>query len=436
MKSPDPSPVRRQVVLWSLILGLWVLLVLAFAGQLIFASNMPSAQALRVSLREWFPWMLLAPVVAWLAARFPLERHKLVVSVPVHLAACAAALVVCHYLSRPNSAWRPPGQEMRGRPLAGPMDEERPPGGPDEDGRPPFAPPPPRPGEFSRDGLAGLPQGGRPGPLQSLVLQSKFNLPIYWVIVSIVHAFGYYRRSQERERTALELEARLAEARLHALRMQLHPHFLFNTLHAISTLVHKDANAADEMISNLSELLRVTLDTSDRQEIPLRQELDFLQRYLDIQQVRFGERLRVEKQIDAAALDGQVPTLILQPLVENALKHGLEPQVGGGVITIQAQRLDETLRLVVSDNGAPAKALHRSADASSASAGALGTRERGVCAPGEAAKPQEGIGLANTRARLEELYGRRGRLTLTTSSAGGFTVEIEVPYHDHPYADH
>jgi len=268
-------------------------------------------------------------------------------------------------------------------------------------------------------------------------MQSKFNLPVYWVIVSIVQALGYYRRSQERERAALELEARLAEARLQALRTQLHPHFLFNTLHAISTLVHKDAEAADEMITNLSELLRVTLDASDRQEIPLRQELDFLQRYLDIQQVRFGERLRVEKQIDAAALDSQVPTLILQPLVENALKHGLEPQVGGGVIIIQAQRLNDTLRLVVRDNGAAARSPPaRSADASGASPVEMETHGRGVRAPGEAARPQEGIGLANTRARLEELYGRRGRLTLTSSSEGGFTVEIEVPYHDHPYADH
>jgi sensor histidine kinase YesM len=219
--------------------------------------------------------------------------------------------------------------------------------------------------------------------------------------VSITHALTYYRRAQERERKAVELEARLADAKLDALRMQLHPHFLFNTLNAISTLVHKDPHAADEMIANLSELLRATLD-AEGQEIPLRRELDLLSRYLEIQQARFGDRLKIERQIDAAALDALVPTLILQPLVENAIRHGIEPQTTAGVVAIRAQRKDSVLQLGVADNGG---GLQKSTGKSS------------------------GIGLTNTKARIEELYGNAGRLVLNSKSGEGFSVEIEIPFH-------
>jgi LytS/YehU family sensor histidine kinase len=226
---------------------------------------------------------------------------------------------------------------------------------------------------------------------------------MYWIIVSVVQALTYYRRSQERERTAVELEARLAQARLQALRMQLHPHFLFNTLNAISTLVHKDPKAADEMIGNLSELLRVALDTSDQEQVTLRQELDFLNRYLEIQQVRFGERLRVTRQIDAAALDAHVPALILQPLVENAIRHGIEPVAAPGSIAIVAQREGQMLHLTVRDSGA----------------GAANAKEH-----------QPGIGLTNTRARIQELYGTEARLLLNTASEGGWSVNLEIPFRE------
>jgi sensor histidine kinase YesM len=238
--------------------------------------------------------------------------------------------------------------------------------------------------------------------LNRLVIHSRFNIPIYWAIVSIVHALAYYTRSQERERKALELENRLADAKLQALRMQLHPHFLFNTLNAISTLVHKDPQAADEMIGNLSELLRATLDTTE-QEIPLRQELGLLERYLEIQQARFGERLRIEKEIEPAALEGRVPTLILQPLVENAIRHGIEPQPGPGVVGIRAQRNGERLELAVRDSGTGIKA---------------------------SAKAPEGIGLANTKARLQQLYGQSARLVLNRAAKGGCSVEIELPFRE------
>ena len=451
---------RRQVFFWGLTLGIWALVVLAFTGQLMLARPVTWTQAVKIALGEWLPWAILAPAIAWLSVRFPLELQKLPLSLPVHLAACAAAAVLFEVISRqiglpPEDAMqRFPGPGGNGRPPFGPgrgpnwgeqTDDFRPrrpgrdgdfppanrpsyrgdqgsPGprqgtntalGPDDRDRrdfPPNRPPRPDDPDFQR----GPPNFGpndqplppenreRPALVRSAVLKAKSNIPIYWVVVSIVHALTYYRRSQERERKALELESRLTDAKLQALRMQLQPHFLFNTLNAISTLVHRDPRAADEMIANLSELLRATLDTSDP-EIPLRQELDFLDRYLEIQQVRFGERLRIEKEIDATALDAQVPTLILQPLVENAVRHGIEPQTTGGLVRIVARHEGDSLCLRVHDNGMPSK-------------------------PGP--KSREGIGLPNTRARLQEMYGNLGRLTLTSASEGGFTVDLEIPYHE------
>jgi LytS/YehU family sensor histidine kinase len=247
---------------------------------------------------------------------------------------------------------------------------------------------------------AGMPPEQRLRPLLNRRPDgAQFDIPIYWIVVGIAHAFSLSRRAQERERSAAELTARLAEARLQALRMQLHPHFLFNTLNAITTLVHKDPRAADEMIGNLSELLRATLDTSG-QEVPLSREFDFLNRYLEIQRVRFGDRLRVEREIDAAALSVRVPTLILQPLVENAIRYGIEPYTAPGLIQITASRTADTLRLRVRNTGGP-----------------------GAIEP----KPSTGIGIANTQARLQALYGHRARMTLSKGASGDFTADVEIP---------
>ena len=395
--------IRQQLMFWGLILGLWFLLVLVFAGQLILTNNLAWQDALTLSLRDWFPWALLAPVVAWLSFKFPIERGQWALSVPVHIAACTLAVVLCDFLARPATVplGPPPGAGF------GRLDDQGP-----WKSRPPFANQGPgtenlRPavGHDVRSAGAGHPLPGPRGEIrrrvymEGLVMRAKFNLPIYWIIVSIVHALTWHRRSQEGERSALQLEARLADARLDALRMQLHPHFLFNTLNAISTLVHRDANAADEMIGNLSELLRATLDTT-AQEIPLRRELHFLDRYLEIQQVRFGDRLQVEKEIDAAALDVNVPTLVLQPLVENAIRHGIEPRTGQGRLHITATREGRILHLSVRDNGTGSK---------------------------PASESKDGIGIANTRSRLQQLYGEEARLTLTTAADGGFIACIDLP---------
>ena len=225
-------------------------------------------------------------------------------------------------------------------------------------------------------------------------LDFHVGIIVYWVILSLVLTFNYYRR------TAL-LETQLAQAQLQALKMQLQPHFLFNTLTAIAELMHIDVEKADRMITRLSELLRLTLQHVGTQQVPLSRELDFLQRYLEIEKIRFGDRLSVILDVQNDALNTNVPTLLLQPLVENAVRHGVAPRVGPGTIRIGAARHNGHLRLTVQDDGPGIKddPDHRS---------------------------DSGIGLANTRARLEQLYGGRHTFTLRNLETGGLSVEITI----------
>jgi LytS/YehU family sensor histidine kinase len=240
---------------------------------------------------------------------------------------------------------------------------------------------------------------------QLLLLKSfQYNMLVYWVILTVGHAFNYYRAAQERELRASELERHLAQARLQALQMQLNPHFLFNTLHAISSLMHKDVEAADRMIARLSDLLRYALESTDEQEVPLRQELAFLDRYLEIEQTRFGDRLLIRKQVDPGALDVRVPNLVLQPLLENAIRHGIEPHARRGEICLSARRTDRVLHLEVQDNGA-------------------GLAAGNGC-------PEEGVGLSNTRARLSELYGDEYRFEFKNAPEGGLIVHLAIPCRD------
>jgi signal transduction histidine kinase len=236
-----------------------------------------------------------------------------------------------------------------------------------------------------------------------------FELPIYWALVGCQHALDYYRERRQRDLDAAQLQTRLVEAQLLALQRQLHPHFLFNTLHAISALVHGAPDRADAMIERLSDLLRVTLDQVGVQEVTVAEELEYLRAYLDIQQVHFGERLEVVYRIDAHALAARVPNLILQPIVENAVRHGLEPRSARARLEIEALVDSETLRLRVADNG------------------------RGLPAGPIAG----GVGLANTRARLAHLYGAAAALDLQPRLDGGVVVTLRVPYrasppHEHP----
>src|SRR5690349_8881267 len=225
----------------------------------------------------------------------------------------------------------------------------------------------------------------------------------YLAVLAAGYAREFFLRDQKRQRQAAQLQAQLAEARLDALRMQINPHFLFNTLHAVSALVERDPGGVRRMIARLSELLRHTIESHATDEVPLREELAFLKRYIEIMEIRFQGRLQVEIKIDDDTLDALVPNLVLQPIVENALEHGVNRATGDGRVSIAARRDGTRLVLSVRDNG-----------------------------PGLDAKNESGVGLANTRARLEQLYGAAASLSLSSADGGGVLAEIALPYHERP----
>jgi signal transduction histidine kinase len=224
-------------------------------------------------------------------------------------------------------------------------------------------------------------------------------------MLAVVHAVELTRRTNEQRAQAARLEARLAEARLEALTAQLQPHFLFNTLHAISTLMHRDVEAADTMLARLGDLLRRTLDDRHRPELPLAEELRLLDAYLDIARVRFQDRLTVSVDVPPETSHALVPRFVLQPLVENALQHGIGSREGPGHITIRAGRSGDRLSLIVSDNG---------------TAGSLSGN----------GFPREGVGLTNTRERLRERYGNDHALRLERAMGGGLVVTMDIPFRD------
>jgi signal transduction histidine kinase len=227
------------------------------------------------------------------------------------------------------------------------------------------------------------------------------NLFFYWLLVGVAHGIMFYERYRQGHADAVRLRARLAQAELHLLKSQLHPHFLFNTLHAISTLMHRDVRAADRMLARLSDLLRVALDYTGTQEVSLQEELEFLEPYLEIERARLGERLSFELDVPPDVLDARVPHMILQPLVENAIRHGIAPRVAPGHIRVSARPRRDMLDIDVSDDG--------------------------VGMP-NGRSLNGGLGLTITRARLEQLYGRNFRFDPHNTPEGGFRVSITIPF--------
>lgn len=342
---------------WVLGFLFWTLLGLSFASQFYISGakaglEVTWKQAVSYALGDWYVFALLSIPVSILARRFFFEAGKWGRSLGVHLVGSVVFSLSYMVIRAALGSWQ-----------------------------------------------SGAAFGDAFRPL--LVKTWHFNLLIYWVIVAVSQAFDYYRKYRERELHASALEKHLVQAKLQALQMQLNPHFLFNTLHSISSLMHKDVEAADRMIMRLSDLLRAALDSVETQEVSLRKELELLQLYLGIEQIRFGDRLSVKMDVAPDALEAQVPNLILQPLVENAIRHGIEPRARPGRIELHASRHADALALAVCDNG---KGMPDTKPA------------------------REGVGLSNTRARLRELYGEAHRFELRNGPEGGLRVEMTIPY--------
>ena len=234
------------------------------------------------------------------------------------------------------------------------------------------------------------------------------TLLAYAEIAAVGHAIHYYRESRAKDLRASRLEAQLAQAQLDVLKMQLQPHFLFNTLHAISSLMHRDVESADRMITLLSDLLRQSLENVSAAVVPLRRELELLEKYLEIEKTRFRDRLSVRIAVDPEALDAPLPNLILQPLVENAVRHGIARRSVAGLIEITARREGDTLLLNVLDDGPGLKV-------------------------GVEAALRRGVGLANTQARLRQTYGPGQRFELRNRPRGGLDVALRIPLETAPH---
>lgn len=449
----------RAPVLIGLQAAVWIALTVTFAALIEIAGLAPWSEALIFSATSWLPWAVLAPVVFWLARRFPFERGKLLRAIPVHgigvTACCFAMLWIGAYFApwprgfRPGESrpggwerrdggarseaggvardWRERGSDGKTAERAERSSPERgPEATPPADGvRPPGPEPRPERGTFDRrtksggmyrgPGSSGGPGSGSRSfmarfwpPFSGLVLRANVSAAVYLIIACFAHAFAYYRRAQDREKEAIALTAGLNRAKLDALRLQLQPHFLFNTLNAISTLVHRDANAADELIGDLSELLRLSLQTSEH-EVPLSRELELLDCYLAIEQARLGDRLRIVREIDPQALSALVPTFVLQPLAENAIRHGIEPRMAPGTLTLRAEVVHGQVRLSVWDDGVGLK-------------------------NGLSREAHRGIGIANTEQRLRALHGDAAHLELLAPETGGVQVQIVLPLRTTPSA--
>lgn len=304
-------------------------------------------------LADWYSCGIFTPLFFQLARRYPLDRQQWVRRLPLYLGV-AALLTPAKFLIQ----------------------------------------------RWAMVGLFHLPFP----PLSGMISHAFISENIaFWCVIAVVHALVFHQRVREREALTARLQARLSEAQLEALSARLHPHFLFNTLQGVSTLVYRDPAAADAMLGHLSTLLRQALARGEGHEVPLGQELALLEHYLAIVQARFGERVRVSCAVDDRARAGLVPRLLLQPLVENAIEHGIARRAGRGTIAIEARREGDQLHLAVRDDG-----------------------------PGMAGPPVEGVGLGSTRQRLEELYGRAGSLALTALPGEGMAVTVVLPWHERP----
>ncbi len=352
-QAPAAPRLHPQWRWWALSFGWWTLNGFASATFYRRMRDATGAQpswgrSLAVTLASAWIWVPITVGAIWLAGRYPLGRGLWRRHLPVHLAATAAVILLRALVVVAANRWI----------------------GWYEDGLPAFG--------------------------EVLITSVENNLFFYWMVTGVAHDVHFAGRDRVRER-------QLAEARMQALKAQIHPHFLFNTLNTISSFVHHDPDTAERMVARLSDLLRHTLAASRENEVPLEEELEFLEPYLEIEQARFEDRLRVRWAVEPETREARVPHLVLQPLVENALRHGLGRRAAAGTVEIGAARLGDRLRLTVRDDGAGLPADF-------------------------ARRPARGMGVANVRARLAQLYGDAHRFELTPAEGGGVTALIEIPF--------
>lgn len=337
---------------------------IAAAGQIAFLTKSEThpisfLRGLAIELPIWWYWALATPVVLAAGRRFPLTGGRLARGVPIHLAIMLGLVALHAVVLTGVNGFQPTGN--------------------------------------------GPPQTFLDVFLESVFNRSIIDVLVYATILGLGHAWDYHGRLQDRAMDTARLETELAHAELQALKMQMHPHFLFNTLNTAAVLTEENPASAKEVLGLLADLLRATLDQSGVQEIQLSEELELLETYLAIERTRFPDRLSVDFQIEAGLGDAWVPNLVLQPLVENAVRYAIAPRAAPGRITVGARRVGEVLVLTVADDGPGITAGRNGAGA--------------------------GLGLSNTRARLERLYANAGRLDLAPAPGGRGTVAtVRLPF--------
>jgi signal transduction histidine kinase len=349
---------------WLVVAAVWsVPALLAALETFVFwrmaGRDHPFWLAIATQAPAWLTYALLTPAIFALGRRFPLQRPRLARHAALHLSASLTAGIGYAVLATAAaSAFSPV----------------------------------PRPMSFGRVALSWY--------LSALPLTTL----AYFGVLGVGHALAYLAESRRRETEASRLSAQLAEARLGALRMQLHPHFLFNTLNAVTVLARDgDTRGVTRMLELLSELLREVLRSDAAHRVPLEKELAFARRYLAIEEIRFADRLRIEERVEDSARDADVPAFALQPLVENALRHGIAPRATGGTVQLGARRAGDDVELWVRDDGVGLPDDWSGAD-------------------------DYGVGLSNTAARLTELHGARGTLEVRRAAGGGTHVAVRLPY--------
>lgn len=351
----QPGIWSRRWYGWGIFAGTWAIFGILFSIQASARPLRPGGrpitwtEALTIGFVDMTGWVLMALVAFAVARRVPIQRGRMIRFILVYLASMIGAFVL-------RTSW-----------------------------------------QFLAPSVTG------PTQLtfwQTIMLQSAMKALIYSLLLGVGYALVYARRLHERELREAQLETELLSAHLNVLKMQLQPHFLFNTLNSISSLMYADVGAADRMVARLADFLRQTLRTIDTQEVTLQEEMNFLTLYLDIERTRLRDRLEICLDVDEGARVALVPHLILQPLVENAIRHAITPRVEGGSVTILAKRHGDRLQLVVRDDG-----------------------------PGLRSDPNTtGLGLQNTRQRLQHLYPGTHRFLIRNAPTGGVEVEVEIPY--------